>query len=126
MKETTLQKNDQPSGSAEPIQYLRPHYTVDAAADAYTIRVYMPGVARDQAVVTMDGKSLAIEGHRRHDIPASWRTRHREIPQADYRLRLDLNVPVAENGISATTADGVLTIRLPVAEEAKPRRITVE
>lgn len=126
MSTQVLQKeNNQRSPELAAERYLRPHYEVSGDEHAYEVRVYLPGVPRDRATVSLDRESLTVEASRRPHAEKGWRPVHREIPAADYRLRLQLNVRIAEDQISAETRDGVLFIRLPVAEEAKPRTIEV-
>lgn len=107
-------------------RYLRPHYDISQNEEAYTIRVYLPGVGREQVDVQVEDDRLSIDARRPAYAEDGWKARYQEIVQADYRLRLDLNVPIDQERIGARTEDGVLTLTLPVAEEAKPRRITVE
>lgn len=106
--------------------FLRPRYSVHPGAESYSVKVYLPGVPKENVELNLDQKVLSVHAQRRDAAPEGWRSRYREIPTADYRLRLDLNVPIAEEKVSAKTEHGVLTITLPIAEAAKPRQITVE
>ena len=126
MSNAELTKTEnQPPAEAKRMTYIRPHYEVHQDGD-YTVKVYMPGVSKDGVNIVMDNKTLSIEGQRQtHHVGENWRARYREIPTADYRLRLDLNIPVDENKISAKTENGVLVLTLPVEEAAKPRKISV-
>jgi len=126
MSDTKLAKSDSHSPAAtKPVAYMRPYYEVHQNGD-YTVKVYMPGVAKDSVQIVMDNRTLSIEGQRQTShIGENWRARYREIPTADYRLRLDLNIPVDETKISAKTENGVLILKLPVEEAAKPRSISV-
>lgn len=114
-----------PASEGQPRRFRRPPYDVEANADGYKINVFMPGVARDGVTISMNGRNLEIEGVR-HDRPqASWRPILTELQWDDYRLGLELNVRVNESAISAQVTDGILSLTLPKAEEAKPRRIEV-
>ncbi|GHC05722.1 Hsp20/alpha crystallin family protein [Cerasicoccus arenae] len=125
MSETQIAEKKTSTPAPKRAAYLRPHYEIAQNKDAYTVRVYVPGVAKDGVKITVEKDTLAIEAARKTDANENWQARYREIPTADYRLRLDLNVPVDADQISAQTANGVLTITLPVAEAAKPRQIAV-
>lgn len=114
------------SHDARTQRYVKPYYEVRSAKEAHTVRVYMPGVNKSGVKITLERDRLFIAGERTRLAPDSWKALHREIPEADFRLQLDLNVHIDERAIEARTEDGVLTLRLPVAEEAKPRTITVE
>ena len=122
----TLQENKTPNAQARPQRYLRPHYEVSGDKDAYTVRVYLPGVPKEGVELTLDRERLHIVGRRRELAQESWQPVFRETTDADYRLQLDLNVEVDDTKIEARTENGVLTLRLPVAETAKPRSIQVD
>ena len=104
----------------------RPHYEVTTDEQGYDVRVDMPGVNRSGATVTLEKGTLTIEGSVTGNLPEDWRSLSRESYGCDYLLKLQLNVDVAEQAITASTADGVLTVRLPIAEEAKPRPIAID
>lgn len=114
-----------PAKPAQPTAYLRPQYQVTPGKDEYTVQVFIPGASKDGVSITVDQDTLSLEAKRKQVANDSWQARYREIPTADYRLRLQLNVPVDAEKIAAKTANGVLSITLPVAEAAKPRQIAV-
>lgn len=114
------------ANTTRPQEFLRPYYEVTGDRDTYQVHVYLPGVAKDGATITLEKDNLLVEATRQPHWQEGWRPVHREIPAADFRLRLQLNMAVDEDRISATSHDGVLTINLPVAEEAKPRTIAIE
>jgi HSP20 family protein len=123
---TQLTRKEDQAPAARPQEYVRPRYEVRGNDDAYFIDVTLPGVRREDARITLEGTSLRIEGQRPAVAAAGWQALYQEIPLADYRLQLELNVAVDANKISARAENGILTVVLPVAEAAKPRQITVE
>jgi HSP20 family molecular chaperone IbpA len=115
--------------SPETVQHhrlRRPRYEVRSDNQGYDILVDMPGVNRSGANVTLENGTLSIEGNVTKSIPENWRSLRRESADSDYSLKLQLNVEVEEDSITASTEDGVLTLRLPIAEEAKPRSIAID
>jgi len=107
-------------------RHRRPHYEVKSDKLGYDVLVDMPGVHRSGVTVTLERGTLTIEGSVTGLVPENWRSLRQESSKGDYILKLQLNVDVAEDAITATTEDGVLTVRLPIAEEAKPRAIAIE
>ncbi|HYF35813.1 MAG TPA: Hsp20/alpha crystallin family protein [Prosthecobacter sp.] len=112
----------------EPAEtYLRkPLYSVSGNADAYDVRVLMPGVAKSGVRVDFEDNVLTVHGQRKLNTPEGWKALHSELAEADFQLRLRLNAPVDEDKMTATMENGVLTLHLPVKETAKPRRIQVQ
>lgn len=126
MSTELVEKSQQEQLQDRRRETMRPHYTVDEAEHSYRIRVDLPGVTKDAAAITLEKQTLTVEATRMPLMREGWRLLHREIPSADYKLRLQLNVRVDEAKIRASSDNGVLTIELPMAEEAKPRTITIQ
>jgi HSP20 family protein len=49
-----------------------------------------------------------------------------ELPHGSFTRTLRLPVPIEANSVEAKIDDGVLTLTLPKAESAKPKRITIK
>lgn len=126
MNEQITKSEARPPQTAENRRLRVPHYEVASDKHAYDVRVYMPGVPKGESDITIDGDVLTIEGRKNKAGSHDWKTLHREISNDDFKLRLQLNVDIDAEKVSATTEAGVLTVHLPVAEEAKPRRIAVD
>lgn len=118
-------ENSLPAEAREQ-RYLKPSYDVSFDDHTYTVEVILPGVAKEGVEVAIEEDFLTITGHRQPILNPAWKALHQEIPQADYRLKLQLNVFINADQIKAVTENGILTVTLPVAEEAKPRQIAVE
>ncbi len=117
-RDTRVAENESPA--------VKPRYFVDGTTEAYEVRVELPGVGKDGVSIDLDENLLTLRAKRKPSAPAEWKPLHRELSDLDYLLRLRLNTQVDEAKMSATLADGVLTLRLPVKEAAKPRRIEVQ
>ena len=111
-------------GVSESLQ--KPLYSVSGKADAYEVRVEMPGVPKTGVKIDFADKILTVRGDRNTSTPEGWKALHRELPTLNYQLRLRLNAPIDDEGLKATMENGVLTLLLPVRESAKPRTIAVE
>ena len=107
-------------------RFRQPRYSVEEVDGGYDVRVHLPGVRKTDAKITFHQDSLLLEATPVASAGPNWKSRYREIPESDFRLRLDLNVAVDVDQAKARTADGVLTLHLPLADEAKPKVISVE
>lgn len=115
-----------PAAAARRETWRRPRYEVKAGKEAYELRVYLPGVPKKDAEVTIEKDQLLVVGRRSALRPESAKAVHEEIAGDDYRLQLHLNVDIDAERIEAQSEQGVLVVRLPIAEASKPRAITVE
>lgn len=111
--------------SAREKAYLKPKYEVRNTDNAYYVDVYMPGVSRDQAKVTLDGDNLVVEAERAPLGEEGWKAIHHEIRELGYKLHLQLNVDIEGEGIVAKADAGILTVTLPVASKAAQRSIPI-
>jgi len=100
---------------------------VDIVEDAGGITLYadMPGVPRDKLKVYVDGESLVIHGELGLEMPRNLEATHVEVNLPRYRRVFTLSKELDADRMSAELKQGVLKLRLPKAEQAKPRRIDV-
>ena len=106
---------------------VKPHYTTRKAGDdAWEVGVVVPGVKRKDVSISLEDGVLDLLARRSDDVPEGWRPLNERGPLPNYRLRLELAVDFDEERISAKLEDGILTLRLPVAEAARSKTIPVE
>ena len=93
--------------------------------DGYIARLEVPGVAPEEITIETQGQTLQISGKRETPLPdgASFHRHERSDGQFSRSLQFptDLDLTKAE----ASYKNGMLTIRIPKKEEAKPRQIAV-
>ncbi|MGJ8639294.1 MAG: Hsp20/alpha crystallin family protein [Opitutaceae bacterium] len=122
---TVCNQEHQSEQSAKPRNWRRPHYNVAEKDDAFNVSVTLPGVKREGVDISVEDEVLTIVGTRSVSPLEDWRPLRREIPDADFRMSLQLNVAINEAKISARVEDGILELTLPKADEVKPRKISV-
>ena len=94
--------------------------------DSALITAEIPGVNKDELVLTVLGDTLTIAGEKKLPAEEGVTYIRHERPHGRFRRLIDMPYSVEQGKISATYKDGILTITLPKAEEAKPKQITVE
>jgi len=96
------------------------------SGDHYVLHVDLPGADPGTIDVNVEDRILTIRAQRsaRTDQDVQWLAKER--PAGTYARQLTLGRGLALDAVSATYADGVLTLTIPVAEDAKPRRIDVQ
>ena len=93
--------------------------------DELVVRVDLPGVASDAIHLTVENHVLTIGAERRAHYDETDRVLVQERFDGTITRRLRVPDWVDANAVTADYSDGVLTVRLPLAEQAKPRRISV-
>jgi HSP20 family protein len=92
------------------------------SGDHYVLHADLPGVDPDSVDVSVDGGILTVKAQRsertEHDV--QWLSCERFT--GGFMRRLSLGADIDAEHIAATYQNGVLTVTLPVAARAKPRR----
>ncbi len=107
-----------PASAAIPMDLYR-------TGETFTARLDLPGVDPSTIDIDIEDRTLTIRAERQtiSDADAEWLVRER--PAGACARQLTLGHGVALDRIEAEYADGVLVLNIPVAEEAKPRKISV-
>lgn len=95
--------------------------------DAIVLTAAVPGLEPEAINISLEEDVLTIEGEFKNaaDENAKYLIRER-ASEGSFRRDLRLNVPVEVENIEATFDNGILTLTLPKAEEAKPLSIPVK
>jgi HSP20 family protein len=103
-----------------------PALNVWDAGEALCVEAEVPGVAQDDLEIFAQGNECPNTAHR-GPAEAPDRTFHRQERGAgEFSRVVTLPVEVDSDQVQATLKDGVLSLRLPKAESAKPRKIAVK
>lgn len=108
-----------------PARYYVPDTDIYETEDALTLVMEMPGVEKDKIDINIDDDVLQVEGRIDFSNYAEMKPVYTEYNVGHYMRRFSLSNRIDQNKISASVNDGVLTLTLPKAEEAKPRKIKI-
>ncbi len=97
---------------------------VSETDDAYIVEIDLPGVKRDDVDVQLDGNELAVTGEfKEREREGMFRHRTRRLGRFEFRMTVPRDIDADK--IDAGLDDGVLTIRIPKTDKAKPRRVEI-
>ncbi len=115
-----LQQRQQPQPHVvPPVDVFENEHSITLLAD-------LPGVAREQLQVRVDGDSLVLEATASTNGPQDLQLVYGEAQCPSYRRQFTLSRELDATRIEAQLRDGVLRLTIPKAEEARPRRIEVQ
>ena len=92
--------------------------------EGLVVKADLPGVAKDSMDIRVENNLLTIRANAAHIAPGD--PIYREYGLANFFRQFELNEKVDQSKISAELNHGVLTLNLPKAQEAKPRKIDVK
>src|SRR5512133_3969987 len=103
-----------------------PFVNVYEDRNTLTLAAEMPGLSKEQVEITYADGTLTITGKRdATQSTASMTVLRRERSLGSFEKTIRIPVKVVSANISAKFTNGILTITLPKAEEAKPKAITI-
>ena len=93
----------------------------------FVLKAELPAVQREDIAITYDDGVLTLKGERKSEVETSRDTYHRvERQYGSFMRSFTLPATVDAARIQASYKDGVLTIRVPQREEAKPKQIEIK
>jgi HSP20 family protein len=95
------------------------------SGDELVVRMDLPGIAADAVNITLENRTLTISAERRANYAEGDQVLVQERFDGQISRRVRVPEWVDSEAVSADCADGVLTVRLPLAERAKARQIAV-
>lgn len=110
-----------------PGRYYVPEVDICEVPDGLLLHVDMPGVDPNKVSVEVDDGVLTIQGEVSLQPYEGLTPIYSEYRVGNFLRRFNLpkNLPYDRDRIEAKLVDGVLEVRMPKAEQAKPRRIQV-
>jgi HSP20 family protein len=108
-----------------PARLFLPTADIFETDRALTVVLEMPAVNKENVEVSIDNCVLKIDGKVDFSKYEGLRPVYTEYNIGHYTRSFQLSSAIGQNKISAEMKDGVLTLVLPKAEQAQPRRITV-
>ena len=104
-----------------------PPMNVTQDADHFYVRAEVPGIKANEISITAVKNQLSIAGKREIQKENDRVSYHRkERPEGSFNRTLTLPTELDLDRVEARYADGILTLKLPKAEAAKPRLISVK
>ncbi|WP_406700697.1 Hsp20/alpha crystallin family protein [Singulisphaera sp. Ch08] len=118
--------------SLEPLQSWRlarhePSINLYDGGDKYCLTARLPGMNPEDLDLSITGETLTLRGERKRPegVPdESYRRQERQFGR--WTRTISLPDRVDSGQVTATIAQGLLTITLPKAESAKPRQIAIK
>jgi HSP20 family molecular chaperone IbpA len=131
---TAVTRNEQDSPDAatrnERAQHgdvaLMPPVDVIEDGTGITLRADLPGVPKDKLKLQVEADTLTIEGEVSFVMPEGMEASYAEVSVPRFRRVFTLSKELDTAKVSAEIKQGVLSLRIPKAEHAQPRRIEVK
>lgn len=115
------------AASSGPVSGWKPSVDISETQDEFVVTADLPGINREDLNVTVADGRLTLRGERRQAPTEPEGSVHRvERVYGTFTRAFDLPTAVNADNIAASYRDGVLSVSVPKAEEAKPKQIEVK
>jgi len=108
-----------------PGRYYMPYTDIHETDDALTVVMEMPGVEKKDVIIALENDVLRVDGQIDFAKYEGLEPVYTEYNVGHYTGSFTLSSKIDQERISAQLDDGVLTLTLPKAKEAQPRRISI-
>ncbi len=115
----------EPQATPRRERTFRPLTDIVETEAGFSLLLEMPGVAADGVEIDVEGRVLSVRGRPQPLDPGDYRLVQAEYDEGSYERAFTLSEQIDPGRIEAEMRDGVLTLSLPRAEEARPQRIPV-
>jgi len=116
-----------PTRSAESFGDWTPALDAQEDKDKYVVSLELPGLRKEDINVSVHDGVLTVSGERKSEKTLKDGTIHRnERFYGKFSRSVSLPAVVRADKVSAAYTDGVLTVEIPKAEEAKPRTVEIK
>lgn len=127
-QELQVQKKRELEQSEEttiPARVFLPNADIYETPDALSVVLEMPGVEKSNVDIRVEQGILNVEGRLDLSKYQGLQPLYTEYNVGHYARSFQLSSKIDQNAIQAELKDGVLSLTLPKAEQAKPRKIQV-
>jgi HSP20 family molecular chaperone IbpA len=125
MEARPKQKVERTGERTRPAAYFQPLVDIYETPEELVVVADMPGVGQDGIEIEIEGNQLTLEGHVRPQDYEGLKPLHVEYAIGDYYRSFTLGDAIDRDAIKGEMRDGVLTLHLPKAKQARARRIPV-
>lgn len=114
-----------PVASTWTISEAGPRTNLYDVGDRLELMVEVPGIAKEDLSIKIQGNYLEISGTRKVDSPKGYKSHRIERGASTFTRSFTLPSEVETSRVEAALKDGILTMRLPKIEQAKPKQIAI-
>jgi HSP20 family molecular chaperone IbpA len=105
-------------------KYIRPAVNIIETEEGLVLTADIPGASKDALDVSVEKGILTISAPAQHAMPGT--SAYREFELANYYRQFTIPESLDHDKSKAEYVNGILTLRVPKAEVAKPKRIAVQ
>ena len=93
--------------------------------EGYVLKASLPGIAKEDTELHVEGKTLVLKAHSRYQNPAGFRQVATEFEHESYAMSADLPEMADVGTLTAKLENGLLTVTIKKRPETQPKKIEI-
>lgn len=106
-------------------KFIVPTATFAEKPAEYELKVQIPGIAKEDVDLHMEGKTVTLKTRSKYQNPAGFRQVAAEFERANYAMSADLPEMADPTALNAKLENGILTVTIKKRPETQPRKIEI-
>ena len=107
-------------------KFVVPTATFVEKPEEYELKVEVPGVDKEDADLHLDGKTLTLKTHAKHQNPAGFKEVAHEFERTNYAISAEMPEMADPKTLTAKLENGLLTVVIKKRAESKPTQIKIQ
>jgi len=107
-------------------KFVVPAATMIEKPEEYELKIEIPGVAKEDAELHIEGRTLTLKTHAKFQNPAGFKQVAAEFERNNYAISADLPEMADAKAMTARLENGLLTIAVKKRAESQPKRIEIQ
>lgn len=112
-------------GTPFEVRSLGPKFQLADEGDALVVKAELPGMSEKDLSISLEPGTVTIRGERKDDTPEGYFAHRKERSAYSFSRAFSLPCKIDADKAEATLKNGILTLSLKKADDAKPRHIEV-
>ena len=93
--------------------------------EGYELTVALPGIGKGDAELHVEGRTLVLKTHAKHQNPAGFKQVAGEFEYVNYAMSADLPEMADTAALTAKLENGLMTVTIPKRPESQPKRVEI-
>ena len=106
-------------------KFVVPAATLTEKPDEYELKVELPGIAKEDADLHVEGKTLTLKTHSKYQNPAGFKAVAWEFDHPNYAMSVDLPEMADIETLGAKLENGILLVTVKKRPETQAKKISI-
>ena len=106
-------------------KFIVPSASLTESPEGYELKVVVPGIGKGDADLHMEGKTLTLKTHAKHQNPAGFKQIAAEFDRANYAMSVEIPEMADPSTLKAKIENGILTVAMNKRPETQPKKIEI-